>query len=377
MPRLSVLSSATCTGLFADNWLAVSRATVSPSCERATVVLATGCVEQPMVFRNNDLPGVMLASRRAAADAAVGGQARPAAVVVTANPEGYAAALDLLDAGVTLQAVLDLRRGPRACPGRDELLARGVRVRDGWTVTEALPGRAGPRLEGVVIDRVTGEGATAGNGIAVACDLVVTTAGVAPLGQLACDAGARFVYDEELASFRVEKQPADVQLAGGVDQRDALAAVLADGCGGCGRGPSATAIRGRSSRTSTARTSSMSTRTRPTATCATPWRTGRRQPELAKRYTTIAMGPSRAASPPSTPCDVLRRAGPPGADARVTTTQRPPFLPESFGHLAGRGLEPTRLTAMHHQHRGARRPELPAGLWYRPAYYGACDRARP
>ena len=55
----------------------------------------------------------------------------------------------------------------------------------------------------------------------------------------------------------------------------------------------------------------------------------------------------------------------------VTTTQRPPFLPESFGHLAGRGFEPARLTAMHHRHLALGARMMPAGLWYRPAYYGA------
>ena len=124
----------------------------------------------------------------------------------------------------------------RPAPHRDELLARGVRVRDGWTVTEALPGRAGPRLEAVVIDRITGEGATAGDGVAVACDLIVTSAGVAPLGQLACGVGARFVYDDALASFRVEGQPEGVWLAGSVDHRHELAAVLADGAAAGDRG---------------------------------------------------------------------------------------------------------------------------------------------
>ena len=113
-----------------------------------------------MVFRNNDLPGVMLASAVQRAMRLWAVEVGRQAVVVTANPEGYAAALDLLDAGATLKAVLDLRPMPSACAARDELLARGVRVRDGWTVTAALPGRAGPRLEGVVIDRITGEGAT-------------------------------------------------------------------------------------------------------------------------------------------------------------------------------------------------------------------------
>ena len=43
------------------------------------VVVATGCVEQPMVFRNNDLPGRDARLGGAAPDAALGREARPAA----------------------------------------------------------------------------------------------------------------------------------------------------------------------------------------------------------------------------------------------------------------------------------------------------------
>jgi len=45
-------------------------------------------------------------------------------------------------------------------------------------------------------------------------------------------------------------------------------------------------------------------------------------------------------------------------------------VPEKFGHLAGRGYEPTRLTAMHDRHLALGARMMPAGLWMRPAYYG-------
>ena len=191
-----------------------------------------------MVFRNNDLPGVMLASAAQRADAALGCGARPAGRGRHRQPEGYAAALDLLDAGIALQAVLDLRSAPPACAARDELLARGVRVRDGWTVVEALPGRAGARLEAAVVDRITGEGRTALDGTAVACDLVVTSVGTAPLGQLACHVGARFAYDEPLATFRVEGHPGGMRLAGSVNQRHSPP------CAGARRWPTVRPLRG-------------------------------------------------------------------------------------------------------------------------------------
>ena len=72
MPRLSVMTGATCTGLFADNWLAVIHGNRLTKLRAKEVVLATGCVEQPMVFRNNDLPGRHAGLGGAAADAALG-----------------------------------------------------------------------------------------------------------------------------------------------------------------------------------------------------------------------------------------------------------------------------------------------------------------
>jgi sarcosine oxidase subunit alpha len=58
------------------------------------------------------------------------------------------------------------------------------------------------------------------------------------------------------------------------------------------------------------------------------------------------------------------------------TTQRPPFQPELLEVLGGRGFQPTRLTAMHHRHLALGAQMMPAGVWLRPAYYGA-EAQRP
>src|ERR1043165_5247702 len=54
----------------------------------------------------------------------------------------------------------------------------------------------------------------------------------------------------------------------------------------------------------------------------------------------------------------------------TVTTQRPPYTPEKFGHLAGRIFDPERRTAMHHRQLELGAQMMPAGLWWRPAYYG-------
>src|SRR5690606_4033130 len=59
--NIRVLSDAMCSGLFADNWLPVIRGNRLHKLRATSVVIATGTIEQPAVFRNNDLPGVMFA----------------------------------------------------------------------------------------------------------------------------------------------------------------------------------------------------------------------------------------------------------------------------------------------------------------------------
>ena len=113
-------------------------------------MLATGCVEQPMVFRNNDLPGVMLASAAQRLHAALGRRAGPAG----GGGDRQRARLRARHWICSMPAS-PCRRcstcepSPAPAAARDELIGRGVRVRDGWTVVEALPGRAGASARGV------------------------------------------------------------------------------------------------------------------------------------------------------------------------------------------------------------------------------------
>ena len=72
--------------------------------------------------------------------------------------------------------------------------------------------------------------------------------------------------------------------------------------------------------------------------------------ELAKRYTTVTMGPCQGKL-----CHVpsirLSRARPGADEAAIgTTTARPPWEPVELGLLAGRHHEPVKRTSLHHRH---------------------------
>ncbi|OEV05365.1 ferredoxin, partial [Streptomyces oceani] len=91
------------------------------------VVLATGAQERPLLFAGNDLPGVMLAhaARTYLNQYAVLPGRR--AVVCTTNDSAYPAALELAEAGVRIERVVDARPAAPA-PWAERCAARGIAV---------------------------------------------------------------------------------------------------------------------------------------------------------------------------------------------------------------------------------------------------------
>ena len=82
------------------------------------VVLATGAIERPLVFPDNDRPGVMLADAARRYCRQYGVKVGERVVVATAHDGAYRAALDLKAAGVNVALIADLRaRGEGTAAG--------------------------------------------------------------------------------------------------------------------------------------------------------------------------------------------------------------------------------------------------------------------
>jgi len=133
-----VMTGTLAAAYYADHWVPLVDGTRITKMRARAVIMATGSFEQPAVFRNNDLPGVMLAS--AAQRLAYRYAVRPGerAVVLTANADGYRAALDMLARGVAVAAVVDLRASHRFGDLGRELEARGVEVLGSSCVIEGI-----------------------------------------------------------------------------------------------------------------------------------------------------------------------------------------------------------------------------------------------
>ena len=87
------------------------------------VVLATGTIEQPLVFANNDRPGIMLAGAARQYLRRYGVFVGAQVLIATNNDSAYALAPDLKQAGVRVVGVADSRHQvPQALRAAMQLL---------------------------------------------------------------------------------------------------------------------------------------------------------------------------------------------------------------------------------------------------------------
>jgi sarcosine oxidase, subunit alpha len=287
------------------------------------IVVATGTIEQPLVFPGNDLVGVMLPDgvRRLIEDWGI----KPAeqAVVVTVDEAGREAAAGLEEAGVQINGVYDLRRERVR-----EMVARG----------------RGGILRSVEID-----------GRKLSCDLLVMSGGRQPAYSLLAQVGARVEYDPERGVFVPTDIPDGIEAVGSVAGEGLDGAVPAASYNGAsGKGKCFVCV-----------CEDVTDKDLKRAIGE-----GFDSIELAKRYTTVTMGPcqGRLCHVPS--IRLYARENEMDEATIGTTTARPPWAPVTLGLLAGRPHEPAQRTSIHHRHKELGAKMMWTGTWRRPHSYG-------
>jgi sarcosine oxidase subunit alpha len=357
-------------------------------------IAATGVIEQPLVFADNDLPGVWLSggARRLAALYAVrpGGRA----VVATTGDRGLEAALALHLSGVHVAAVADLRPDAGGGEAASRIEALNIPLERGSTVVRAL-GRS--HVAGAVVARVDAAGqAVPGSEQRFDCDLLAVSGGTAPATSLLLQGGAKARYDEATCRFVLDALPDGVLAAGEVaGHESAEAAELSGTVAGAETaialglanddaarearsrldalpGPSAVAtppaVAGDGKRGGKAFVDLDEDQTAKDVIYAA--REGYDSIELSKRYTTVTMGPSQGRHSQLAAIRVLAKETGLSMGEVGLTTARPPWSPVPLGALAGRPIEPAKRSSIHGRHRELGATVKWAGDWRRAYDYG-------
>lgn len=137
------------------------------------LVLATGWRERPLTFAGNDRPGVILAGAARALLRRYAVAPGERVVVATSCDEGYRTAIDLKEAGVTVEMVVDARDDPQGAAS-DLAKAVGVPVSLSSVVVGLDTSERGERIVGVRVENRHGEGASTGGRLLFADALVVS-----------------------------------------------------------------------------------------------------------------------------------------------------------------------------------------------------------
>lgn len=364
------------------------------------VVLATGAIERPPVFANNDLPGIMLASAVSTYVNRYAVAPGNGLLLFTANDYGYRTALDWHALGRGVAAIVDARENPDG-GWVAAAMDSGIEVIAGHAVTEAV-GRG--RVAGAVIAPM---GADA-NGLAgasrrLACDLIASSGGWSPTLHLGSQTGIKPRWSDSAGAFLPGDLGERTLCAGAVAgtptlrgclEQGALAGATAASRAGFGSDRATRAAPDVHEPPETpARSLFLVPHPKPVSRAPKQFvdfqldvtaadielaaREGYESVEHVKRYTALGFGTDQGKLGNVNGVAILAAAL--GQDiAEVGTTMyRPSYTPATFGTIAGRDVggffDPERRTPMHAWHTAQGAEWENVGRWKRPWYYPKPD----
>jgi sarcosine oxidase, subunit alpha len=351
------------------------------------VLVATGAHERPIVFADNDRPGIMLAHSARTFLHRYGVVVGRAAVVFTTNDSAYAAAFDLTDAGVRIEAIVDARdRVSDAL--RHECDRRSIPLRAGAVVAGT---RGEERIKLALVADF--DGVNVGPAEAVSCDVLLVSGGWNPAVHLFSQARGVLRYDAALGGFVPGEHLAGLSVAGAANGVMNLAGCLREGRNaaeaalselGLASGDSAPLPDVQLAETSPGlvlwrvpgREQDQFVDVQRDATVADVARAvgaGMRSVEHIKRYTTIGTAHDQGKTSGVIASGITAELLGLPIEALGTTTFRPPYTPVAFAALAGRDrgalFDPVRTTALHDWHVAQGAVFEDVGQWKRPRHY--------
>ncbi|MFC3072033.1 2Fe-2S iron-sulfur cluster-binding protein [Shinella pollutisoli] len=313
-----------------------------------SIVLATGAIERPLPFGNNDLPGVMSAEAALVYLRRFGVAAGRKVVVATNNGLAYETAEALAAAGADV-TVVD-HRADVAAPA-------GLRVLRGTSIVSAGGRNA------VSSVRLS-------DGQVLEADAVLASGGFTPTVHLYCQAQGRLDWRDDILAFVPGRAVAGVEVAGAAAGDFGLPAELADGTGrSLGIVAAWPKPRARQrvwidlQNDVTAKDVELAVRENFVSV------------EHLKRYTTLGMATDQGKTSNVNGLALVAELTGRRIPEVGTTTYRPPFTPVPFaafaGARSGTRMNPLRRLPLEGEHRAAGAVFRDYGGWLRPAFYGA------
>ncbi len=359
------------------------------------VVLATGALERPLVFHENDRPGTMLAGAVRTYMHRYGVLPGRNPAVFTNNDTGWRTAFDMTGRGAEIAAIVDTRNHIDA-----DLLAEaarhGITICAGSTITAT---HGADRIRSLDVRALTEDGAVGRGTRRIACDLLAVSGGWAPNIALFSQSRGKLAYDESIAAYRPGQSWQAERSAGAANGAFGLPDALAEGhraglqaAEAAGFKPDSEppppVVEGGEAAQGAVHVVAELPSNRPahklrafvdlqddvtTKDLRLAVKEGYRSVEHAKRYTTTGMGTDQGKIANLNAFSFIAAERGEPVPAIGSTTFRQPYKPVPFGAIAGQHVgalfAPRRTTPMHEWHRQHEAVFETVGEWLRPRAY--------
>ncbi len=162
------------------------------------VILATGALERPLVFNNNDRPGIMLSSAVKKYSDFYGVACGKKNIFFTNNDSAYESALSLHNKGIKVDAIIDIRENSNAKIIK-KINDAGIKIYWSHTIVDTSGYK---RLSDISIMKLSNDGMSViGSKTSISCDCLGIAGGWTPAVHLYTQSGNKLTFDEDRNIF--------------------------------------------------------------------------------------------------------------------------------------------------------------------------------
>ena len=170
------------------------------------VITATGSIERPLIFDNNDRPGIMLSSAIKKYADFYGVACGKENVLFTNNDTAYETALSLNNKGIKINAIIDIREQNKS-DLTNEINKAGIKIYNSYTVIDT---KGYKKINKITIMKLSKDGKTVTDSkVDINCDCLGVSGGWTPAVHLFTQSGGKLKFDDNDNIFIQNKYPSD------------------------------------------------------------------------------------------------------------------------------------------------------------------------
>ena len=354
------------------------------------VILSTGSIERPIVFGNNDTPGVFLSAAAKEYIKVYGVLVGKKPLVFTNNDSGYETALEFKKHGVD-PIILDTRE-EHSSELIDSAKNQNIKIKFASAVIAA---NGYKKVNSAQIGKLNKDKTSFVNSETIECDCICVSGFWTPTVHLASQSGNKLKFDDKIDAFVPDKSKQNETSIGASKGTFTLQDILDEGFK---KGfDISKKITNNNNLTSTPSSNEIKKSPHDKFWCSplpkdknfkrfvdfqndvsvsdieVALREGYRSIEHVKRYTTLGMATDQGRTSNLNGLQLVANVEKKIVPQVGHTTFRPPFTPITIGAIVGREVDmeymPTRKTPMHSWHEKNNAIFVDAGAWKRPRYY--------